>query len=494
MRNSKLNIRTILYSHEFLIFIAYFTFATIIAHPLLSDPDVGWHLKAGEYILSHHEIPFYDPWSFTSQQRWYNISWLWDVICDLLYKKFDLNGLAIINHLLYAGTLAFAYSALLAPLKARQEAKLFALIVAGYCFWEAMYLRPHILTFFLTILCLYCVKNSAQDKGIKLIWQFPLMILFWVNMHGGFIIGFTIVGAFALQELVNKNYYYSRNLVIAGMTGAIVTLFNPIGIYIFPGILRTLHSIITSSIAEWQPFTFGSTYGYTLFVMILITITNIKNTHISKAEKLLFYFWLFSGLISTRSMIIAVIVGMPMMTQWISDLMAGYKPMTRMPTIYRVLLVILCIVSLTEYRIYVQNILRITPSDSVPQEEILFIKENYRGLNFYNDYNSGGYLVFYAGDAIKLFIDGRAGTAYPEEVLRHVIDFNNANPDWTKAFELYKIDGVLLPKRTLARFDVALYFKDWKVAHVGKSYSVLVRPEFFRGGKNENKETNYSFD
>ncbi len=494
MTNLIPKLRAILYSHEFFIFIAYFTFATIIAHPLLSDPDVGWHLKAGEYILSHHEVPYSDPWSFTSQQRWYNISWLWDVVCYLLYEKFDMSGLVIINHSLYAATLTFAYRALLAPLKARQEAKLFALIVAGACLWETMYFRPHILTFFLTILCLYCVKNSAQDRGRRLIWQFPLMVLVWVNMHGGFITGFTIVGAFAFQELVNKNYAYCRNLVIAGVLGAIITLINPIGIYIFPGILRTLHSIITSSIAEWQPFTFGSTYGPTLFVIILITITNIKTLHVSKAEKLLFYFWLFLGLISTRSMILAVIVGMPMMTQWMSDLMTGYRRMPSMPAIYKGLLVILCFISLTEYRIYIQNVLRITPSDSVPKEEILFIKENYPGLNFYNDYNSGGYLVFYAGDAIKLFIDGRAGTAYPEDILRHVIAFNNANPDWTKAFELYKIDGVLLPKSTLARFDVALYFKDWKVAHVGKSYSVLVRPEFFRGGKNENKETNYSFN
>lgn len=494
MRNFKRNITAILSSHEFFIFIAYFTFATIVAHPLLSDPDVGWHLKAGEYILTHHEIPFNDPWSFSSQQRWYNISWLWDVICGLLYKKFDISGLLIINHFLYAGTLAFAYRALLTPLKARDEAKLFAIIVAGFSLWEVMYFRPHAISFILTILCLNCVKNSAQDSGKKLMWQFPLMILVWVNMHGGFIVGFTIVGAFALQELLHKNSWYCRNLVIAGALGSIVTLINPIGIFIFPGILRTLHSIITSSIAEWQPFTFGAAFGYTFFVIILLTITNIKTPNISNAEKLLFYFWLFSGLISSRSMTIAVIIGLPIMARWMSDFMTGYQPMPRMPTIYRILMVILCIISLTENKIYIQNILKIYPPDSVLKEDILFIKENYGGLNFYNDYNSGGYLIFYASDAIKIFIDGRAGTAYSEDILRHVIAFNNANPDWTKAFELYRIDGVLLPKRALERFDVALYFKDWKVAHIGKSYSVLVRPEFYRGGKNENKKTNYSFD
>src|SRR5215813_6239758 len=46
----------------------------------MTDPDFGWHLKAGEWILSHRTVPFADPFSiFGAGKPWYDYSWLFDV-------------------------------------------------------------------------------------------------------------------------------------------------------------------------------------------------------------------------------------------------------------------------------------------------------------------------------------------------------------------------------------------------------------------------------
>src|SRR5947207_8819268 len=59
---------------------------------LIGHYDLGWHLAAGDLIRDQGNIPFHDPWSFTSGDRqWYNVSWLWDVIASLLFQYTNFN-------------------------------------------------------------------------------------------------------------------------------------------------------------------------------------------------------------------------------------------------------------------------------------------------------------------------------------------------------------------------------------------------------------------
>src|ERR1700724_3419020 len=52
---------------------------------LLGHYDLGWHLAAGDLIREQGDIPFQDPWSFTSGGRQlYNLSWLWDAIASVI--------------------------------------------------------------------------------------------------------------------------------------------------------------------------------------------------------------------------------------------------------------------------------------------------------------------------------------------------------------------------------------------------------------------------
>ncbi len=58
---------------------------------LLGHYDLGWHLAAGDLIRDQGNIPFQDPWSFTSGGRqWYNLSWLWDVIASVIISIYEI--------------------------------------------------------------------------------------------------------------------------------------------------------------------------------------------------------------------------------------------------------------------------------------------------------------------------------------------------------------------------------------------------------------------
>src|ERR1043165_46222 len=66
------------------------------AIPLFQDTDVSWHLATGALILDQGKIPASDPWAYTSAgYPWYIISWLWDIIIEIVHRAAGLKGLFV---------------------------------------------------------------------------------------------------------------------------------------------------------------------------------------------------------------------------------------------------------------------------------------------------------------------------------------------------------------------------------------------------------------
>src|SRR5580700_5425356 len=70
---------------------------------LLADADVGWHIRTGDYILSHHAVPHVDLYSFSKPDApWYAWEWLTDVIDSGLHGIAGLKGIVLMAAVLIA--------------------------------------------------------------------------------------------------------------------------------------------------------------------------------------------------------------------------------------------------------------------------------------------------------------------------------------------------------------------------------------------------------
>src|SRR5579872_6307441 len=66
------------------------------ARSLLSDGDTGWHIRTGEWILSHHRVPQADMFSFSRPGApWFAWEWLWDVIFAMLHQRWGLAAVVL---------------------------------------------------------------------------------------------------------------------------------------------------------------------------------------------------------------------------------------------------------------------------------------------------------------------------------------------------------------------------------------------------------------
>jgi hypothetical protein len=127
--------------------------------------------------------------------------------------------------------------------------------------------------------------------------------------------------------------------------------------------------------------------------------------------------------------------------------------------------------------------LHIEPALALPQllseQDVLYLQTHFPHARLLNHWNYGGILIFRTRDAIPVFVDGRASTAYPDALLRDYFKLVQSEFDetaWDTVLEKYQIDTVLWVKahEELRRFLVGK--KGWKEAYAGSYASIYVKP------------------
>ena len=72
---------------------------------LLSDGDTGWHIRTGEWILAHGQVPVQDLFSYTRPgASWYAWEWAADVVFALIHSAGGLSALVFFCGFLLVGT------------------------------------------------------------------------------------------------------------------------------------------------------------------------------------------------------------------------------------------------------------------------------------------------------------------------------------------------------------------------------------------------------
>src|SRR5580704_14804632 len=154
---------------------------------LLVDADVGWHIRTGEYILDHHQVPHHDLYSFSKPGApWYAWEWLSDVIDALLFRWAGLKGIV-----LAAGVIIALYATTLMRRIVDAGAHLFvALLVTLFSVGSAsmhFLARPHIFTLLLLSISMGIIEADRRGANPARIWWLVPITLVWTNLHGGFL-------------------------------------------------------------------------------------------------------------------------------------------------------------------------------------------------------------------------------------------------------------------------------------------------------------------
>jgi len=168
------------------------------------DFDYWWHVETGEYIVRSQTIPRSDIFSFTSAgEPWVDHEWLSQV---LMFAIDSTAGYAALFLAMFGlGVLAWAltYKLLREHAVGPMQALMLSAVPAsfGAMYWRA---RPSMFTVFF---CAYLLVelSRARDQRRSL-WHLPVLMALWTNLHGGYVLGLLLMGAFALSQFADRRH------------------------------------------------------------------------------------------------------------------------------------------------------------------------------------------------------------------------------------------------------------------------------------------------
>jgi hypothetical protein len=387
-----------------------FLFALILAigfggAQVFGDPDTAWHIAAGDLIRELKTIPFEDAWSYAAQDEvWYNLSWLFDVGFSVLFATGGFSLLYVLTLLAFAGSYVFMAHHCIrrgASITAVSIALLLALLIA----FNSILARPNLCSIVFTVAFYHLLCRYRDSGALRHVMPLPFIMAIWVNMHGGFLLAFPMMGVFLLEALLAKNRAGLRvyGAIIALCMAA--TLLNPYGYAVYYGAYKTLSlGFDQVHIVEWQAARIGGDIPLTLLLLIMLLAGNMGDKRIYLGDRLLAFALLFMALNSLRHGTVAAALIMPYISlrltsvlhnrsfgAWLKAKEAMIMSDMQKPDVkWMGVIMALIAVGLLAAPFPRDELLSEPlgfPKKSFPAAEAAFIEQKYPHLRFMTDYN-----------------------------------------------------------------------------------------------------------
>lgn len=476
----------------------------------VADPDLGWQLATGRWILQHRQIPSVDVLSYTAHGQ----PWIYPVASQLLlYLVRAVGGYALLS--LLGATVCALCVWLLVRRGGLWTAALGAVavtVIADHTMPRAEMFTALLFASLLIVLWQY------HETGRAPLWSLPLLMFAWVNLHLGFVAGLALIAAYLAIELLEALWPTRRNVALKRLRGswvwllaaAVATLLSPWGWGVYGALARQQSAMKQHSfwIAEWAPlplnwtaissaFSLHSTNG-DVYLLLAAAVAGLAvaiwQRRFGAALLLAAAAWLDTRHVRYHALFAAIVVVLAgaVFADATAHLAARFAAKRNLLLRWVAAVVITAflvfrVVDLVRGRNYLdvgeRVALGLGLSPQMPSGGARFLAGVDVGGNVFNTYDEGGFLTLAIGPRYRDYVDGRA-LPFEGRLITHADDLSKAPPDspeWQKEIGQYNIAAIILP---LARYNVLEYFPTldqfchsevWKPAYLDESSAVFVR-------------------
>jgi hypothetical protein len=459
----------------------------------VQDPDFWWHMRIGRWMLDNGRLPSTDIFTFTVPGHvWTDHEYLTEILMWLIYRSTGVIGLSLSFGLLTWAAFWIMFR------QVRREPWVIVGIglaigaVAGSPIWGP---RAQMITFFLSCLELYWLQAYLSGRS-RTIQFFPLVMVLWANLHGGWVIGFVWLGVALVAELMAwawdrenpAHRKHVRFLAIIAVFSVVAVAATPHGFSLYPYPFQTEGSVAQQKlIVEWFSPDFHQVYLRPFEAMVFLVIIGFALRRPPLYEFLLTLVGLGLALQSVRNVVLFVAVATPVMIQCYSaywkELSTARRWKLDLPP-RRIFAVVTAIVLLV---IVLATSLRIADSLSPSRQQSLdassypiaaadwLAAHPEVGTRMYNQYGWGGYLAnrFYPQVNRRVFIFGEAALM-GDPLLNQYEDVQTLRSDWKQVLDLYRVDYILY-NRGEALANVLATQPEWKLVYEDSVAVIYVR-------------------
>jgi hypothetical protein len=476
---------------------------------LVGDAGIGWHIRTGQQIVAAHAIPHVDSFSSTMAGKpWFAWEWLYDLVVGRLEAAFGLNGVVWFTAVVIAGVFAWMFS-LLIDRGTNLPIAVVALLLAMSASMIHFLARPHVVSWLFTLAWFWILdwserRDFDQPGGSsgRWLWALPLLMLVWVNVHGGFLMGFVLLGIFLagaawtwfrakenrIEEVLQKIGARKRvrNLGWIALLSAAASLVNPYGGELHLHVYRYLSDrFLMDHIEEFRSPDFHGIAPKCFLVLLLITlmVLAVRGRELRMSQGLTVLFAVYAGLYASRnipvSSILLVMVAGPLAAagnltggffQRMSEVEVGMRG--HLWPIFAVIVTLGIAANDGRVGASVWMDAHFDPQ-RMPVEAVNYLeKERVKGPVLSPDY-WGGYLIYRLYPKSQVVVDDRHDL-YGEEFFKSYLKMVHVEPGWEEFLWSHEAGCVLL-RRDAALADRLAASRGWKQIYADDVAIAFVR-------------------
>ena len=478
------------------------------------DYDMWWHFALGKYYISHHTMQVNQAlFSWTpADPNWLYNTWLGSTIAYLFYATAGGLGLWLFQWIIFVSIFLFFLYFVRSTQGALDINATFLIfmivIVEGLAL---VFPKPELFTpLFFTALVAVFFSIKRYKLSPRYFYLFPPMFVIWVNLHGGFIIGLGVAVVLFMTECVNykfvrRNSLSAHGLVHMGCSVALICpacLLNPYG-WAYPWETITVNfplfmqitgdsRLLASTLIAYDPiwphllhpgklnwWTAGWGMIFMLCLFFVLSWAAFRKKRVLDISLLFLNPFLFYyGMNTVRASIFFPTVAFFSMFYTIekADMFSTVKRYTLVSLILFLLLGSVVLIKLTETSAF--NYFGMNLEETIPVKEVELIKKYKLPPPLFNDYVSGGYMIWAMYPEYKVFIDSRGGAYLAGQVWDHYNAFmaNPSKENIQKMTAQYPFRVALI---NLVYTETILDLLDnagdeWRLLFLGRNAAILV--------------------
>ncbi|MBF0106583.1 MAG: hypothetical protein HQM16_14810 [Deltaproteobacteria bacterium] len=202
-----------------MILILLMALAFLLCFIKIQNYDMGFHLKAGQWIIENLKFPDHDEFSYTVPDHHYvDLHWLYQVVLYLVYTQAGDVGIVVGNSLLIVVNvfIFFCRIRFFGPVRFLPVAlSLFIGLMAASSNFDV---RPQVLSWTFLNLVLLNLEGYHHDAKTSL-WLLPVIMLLWVNCHSLFVLGWVVIFCYLAGIFISRHFKVDRARVHSSHDG-----------------------------------------------------------------------------------------------------------------------------------------------------------------------------------------------------------------------------------------------------------------------------------
>jgi hypothetical protein len=421
------------------------------------DPDLWWHIKVGQNIVTSHHWPTSDPFSYTvAGNPWMAYEWLGDVAIGTVARVGGLLGLDVFLFIWASIVMLvlFGYTTL------RSGNSKAGFVVSGLLCsmaFATFNLRPQMLAYLFLILTLIALERFRQGKQ-RAIWFLPPMFMLWINTHGSWVIGLGVILIFLASGLIEfrwgsieaRRWSPAERIKLEGvlLLSLAAIPFTPYGTRLaaYPFAVASSLPLNVGNILEWQPMPFN-VLGGKLFLAIVLgffLVQMMKPLSLRLHEVVLLFGGITMACLHVRFLVLFVPFAAPVFAVLLARWLPPYDRKKDHPILNAILMTgaVIAMVWYFPTRAGIEKI----AAETFPVRAVEYLRRHPVAGPMFNTYGYGGYLVGMLPEQ-KVFIDGRGDLYEDAGIFGEYLELAQLKPGALQVLRAHNIQWCLLESK-----------------------------------------------